>query len=144
MDRDVAREELLLRLVGSRADAARVRARVDSSAFGEHSALVMLVADHDVHVPEAPPSGEERRAALLAYVHALAEAGRRHARPRSAHRHVDPRWELAGSAYRDLLALPRRGPGGPDLDALLEALTTDPEVPRQAGRDRRIPRPRRR
>ena len=139
MDRDVARETLLLRLVESRADAARVRARVDSSAFGDHAALVMLVADHDLHVPDAPLLGDERRAALLSYVHALAEAGNRNARPRTArtgHRSVDPRWELAESAYRELLALPRLRPDGPDLDTLLDALSAGPGVPRQVGRDR--------
>lgn len=143
MDRDRAREDLVLALVGSKASAALIRARLDSSAFAEHTALVMLVADHDVHRPDAPPDGQGRRDSLLDHIARLltAERNRTAARPRGGSVR-DPRWALAHIAHADLLALADRQATETDLEVLLAAFEErrrggSREVPGPATRDRR-------
>lgn len=145
MDRDRAREDLVLAIVDSKVAAAYVRARLDSTAFAEHTALVMLVADHDVHRPDAPPEGPGRRDSLLDHITRLLGAERHRTIVPRTHRSVDrdPRWALARLAHADLVALADRRATTTDLDALLAALADprDPEhraaVPRPVTRDRR-------
>lgn len=145
MHRDSAREDLVLALVDSKATAAYVRARLDSTAFAEHTALVMLVADHDVHRPDAPPEGPGRRDSILDHItRLLAAEGHRTIVPRT-HRSVDrdPRWALARLAHADLVALADRRASTTDLEALLAALAEPnhterrADVPGPATRDRR-------
>lgn len=144
MDRDRAREDLLLALVQSKAKAAFIRARLDSSAFAEHTALVMLVADHDVHRPGAPAEGPGRRDSLLDHIARLlaAERNRNDVHRARAGLGRDPRWALARVAHADLVALDGREPSVTDLEALLAAFDDgthrdDPGVPGPVTRDRR-------
>ena len=144
MDRDRAREELLLALVESKVSAAFIRTRLDSSAFAEHTALVMLVADHDVHRPDAPAEGPGRRDSLLDHITSLLAAERRRTSlPRTRGRlDRDPRWTLARAAHADLVSLGDRQPSGADLEALLAAFeerrdADHPDVPGPRTRDRR-------
>ena len=144
MDRDRAREELLLALVESKASAAFIRTRLDSSAFGEHTALVMLVADHDVHRPEAPAEGPGRRDSLLDYITGLlaAESNRSSLARTRGRLDRDPRWVLARTAHPDLVRLADRRPSGTDLEAPLAAFeergyADRPDVPGPRTRDRR-------
>ncbi|HMO12414.1 MAG TPA: hypothetical protein PKB06_13145, partial [Actinotalea sp.] len=142
MDRDRARALLLGALLEDRAVAARVRSELDSSQFGEHSALVMLVADHDLHHPDAPASGRARREAVERHVRRLLDASRRHGRRAGARSAADQRWALAVEAHVSLSAIgAAEQPTGsrPSLTELLEAFAErrgagrPPEVPGQAG-----------
>ncbi|MCB2175797.1 MAG: hypothetical protein KQH57_08310 [Actinomycetales bacterium] len=145
MDRDRAREDLVLALVESKASAAFIRARLDSSAFAEHTALVMLVADHDLHRPHAPSQGPGRRDSLLDHLAGLLAAERnRTILPRTrAGLDRDPRWALAHVAHADLAGLADRRPSATDLEALLAAFEGSgdqerrPDVPGPVTRDRR-------
>lgn len=147
MDRDKAREELVLALVESKASAAFVRARLDSSAFAEHTALVMLVADHDLHRPEAPSDGPGRRDSLLDHIAGLLAAERnRTILPRTrGGLDRDPRWALAHLAHADLASLEGRRPSTTDLRTLLAAVEEPgrgdrrTDVPGPVTRDRRRP-----
>ncbi len=148
MERDRAREELVLALVDSKASAAYIRARLDSSAFGEHTALAMLVADHDVHRPDAPPEGPGRRDSLLDHLAGLLAAERNRTILPRTRRSLDrdPRWALAHVAHADLAGLTGRHPSTTDLGALLAAFEGPgheegrPDVPGPVTRDRRRPR----
>ena len=144
MDRDRAREELLLALVESKASAAFIRTWLDSSAFAEHTALVMLVADHDVHRPDAPAEGPGRRDSLLDYITSLLAAERSRTSQRRALGRLDrdPRWSLARTAHPDLVGLADRRPSATDLEPLLAAFEEHryadrPDVPGPRTRDRR-------
>ena len=144
MDRDKAREELLLALVGSKASAAFIRTRLDSSAFAEHTALVMLVADHDVHRPGAPAEGPGRRDSLLDHIAGLLAAERNRTVLRGTRGRLDrdPRWALAHVAHADLAGMAGRRPSVTDLEALLAAFEDGPRedhprVPGPVTRDRR-------
>jgi hypothetical protein len=142
MDRDRAREDLLLVLVESKAAAALIRARLDSSAFAEHTALVMLVADHDVHRPGAPAEGPGRRDSLLDHIAGLLAAERNRTALRGTRGRLDrdPRWALAHAAHADLVGLAGRRPSVTDLEGLLAALEDGdghPRVPGPVTRDRR-------
>ncbi len=121
MDRDLARQDLVLIAVESRSSAALIRARLDHSQFGDHASLVMLMADHDVHNPRGAARGPQRRAELVAYLETLIAAGWHDGpRPwaRTGRGPADPRWEHAIAARADLEALEGRQPVEADLEAL--------------------------
>lgn len=120
MDRDLAREDLVLAILESGQHAAEVRARLDSSQFGRHSALAMLVADHDLHRPDAPRTGPGRLDSITRYVADLAAASAR-ADHRPGIGRNDPRWALVADARRSLVALSDQVPRSTDLTALLAA-----------------------
>lgn len=122
-DRDRAREDLLGALISSKATAARVRATLDSSQFADHAPLAMLVADHDLRHPDAPPDGPGRRHSLLAHIESLVEAGRRHEARSGVHRGraEDPRWALAVVAHADLQTQVARASTTQEIHELLAA-----------------------
>ena len=140
MDRDQAREDLVLLAVESRARAAQIRARLDHSHFADHAPLVMLIADYDLHHPQAPPEGPPRRESLLAHVDRLVGIHRRQAgpgRPPGTRGTQDPRWALAVAARADLYGLAAKSPSRTEIDVLVEAFSerrrSPREIPNQQG-----------
>ncbi|MCV2394649.1 hypothetical protein OEB99_10050 [Actinotalea sp. M2MS4P-6] len=119
MDRNSPREDLVLAMLESRHSAGQVRAVLDSSEFGTHTALVMLLADHDLHRPDSPAAGPERHASVAGYVREIAAAAR-HAGPRA--RGTDPRWALVADAQASLVWLAGRTPTSAEVHALLRAV----------------------
>lgn len=132
MDRAHVLEDLVLHSLTSRAAAAEVRSHVDSSHFDAFASLVALVADHDLHVPEAPTDGPGRRESIRLHVEGLLQRSRR---DRSAPHFAvhDRRQALATSALATLEALSDRTPAGevPVLLAHLLDRPVPPHVPRQ-------------
>jgi hypothetical protein len=132
MDRDLARQDLVLLALESRSSAALIRARLDHSEFGDHASLVMLMADHDVHHPRAAARGPERRAELITYLQTLIAAGWHdvhHPRARSGLGPTDPRPKHAVAAMADLEALAGLRPTQTDPETLFAAF----EERRQTG-----------
>ncbi len=143
MDRDVARELLVVRMLASKRHAVSVRARLDSSQLGRHASLATLLADHDLHRPDAPAEGPARRASVTAWVLRLADQA---ASPeaRSRGRATDPRWVLVAEAQASLRDLRDHEPGTAPLEELFAAFSERraagpdaPQVPGQPGPDRR-------
>jgi hypothetical protein len=138
MDRDLARQDLVLIAVESRSRAALIRSRLDHSQFGDHASLVMLMADHDLHNPRAASRGPERRAELVAYLETLVSAGWHDGpRPwaRTGRGPADPRWEHAVAARADLEALAGLQPVETDIEALFAVF----DERRRTGRPADIP-----
>jgi hypothetical protein len=141
MDRAHLLEDLVLHSLDSRTAAAEVRGQVDSSHFDAYASLIALVADHDLHVPEAPPRGAPRRESIRGHLEALRQRATRRGTPAPEFAGHDRRAELATTALATFALLADRSPAGevPVLVAHLLGRPVPPHVPRQPSRDPRGP-----